>query len=49
MEGLVEVTSEAPILLVEAFNGGSHKQLISSLEQLLLEKGMNHAKTTQIQ
>ncbi|KAM7532994.1 hypothetical protein Aperf_G00000122939 [Anoplocephala perfoliata] len=39
MQGLVEATSEAPILLVEAFNGGSHKQLISSLERLILEKG----------
>nr|CDS33682.1 glycosyltransferase domain containing protein [Hymenolepis microstoma] len=39
MENFVEITSDAPILLIEAFNGGSHKQLITSLERLLVETG----------
>ncbi|VDN98045.1 unnamed protein product [Rodentolepis nana] len=39
MENFVETTSDAPILLLEAFNGGSHKQLINSLERLLAETG----------
>ncbi|VDM31168.1 unnamed protein product [Hydatigera taeniaeformis] len=35
----VQEVSDAAILLVEGFNGGSHKQLISTIERSLTEKG----------
>ncbi|VDK36768.1 unnamed protein product [Taenia asiatica] len=39
MDQMIQGVSDATILLVEGFNGGSHKQLISTLEGLLTEKG----------
>nr|CDS20648.1 glycosyltransferase domain containing protein [Echinococcus granulosus] len=39
MDQMIQEASDATILLVEGFNGGSHKQLISTLEGLLTEKG----------
>ncbi|KAL5103106.1 Glycosyltransferase-like domain-containing protein 1 [Taenia crassiceps] len=38
MEQMVQEVSDATILLVEGFNGGSHKQLISTIKDLLTEK-----------